>query len=112
MVDGLDGTILRGTTYSMTGLLHKGWSFPQAPYSQAATGVKKRSRGQGLFLVLVKQSRINFKLGNSGQDVYVLHVRISHNVVVKCVRSNSQGPVRGAVRWSNNKNDSQIFLTL
>ena len=32
----------------------------------AATGVKKGSRGQGLFLVLVKQSRAIFKLGNSG----------------------------------------------
>ena len=30
----------------------------------AATGVKKRSRGQGLFLVSVKRSRTIFKLGN------------------------------------------------
>ena len=76
----------------------------------AATGVKKQSRGQGLFLVSVKWSRTIFKLGNSGQDVYILHVRIPHSVV-KCVRSNGQGPVRGAVKWSSNKNDGQSFLT-
>ena len=40
----------------------------------AATGVKKQSRGQGLFLVSVKQSRTIFKLSDSGQDVYVLHI--------------------------------------
>ena len=38
----------------------------------AATGVKKRSRGQGLFSVSVKWSRTIFKLGNSGQDINVL----------------------------------------
>ena len=52
------------------------------------------SRDQGLFLVSVKQSRTIFKLGNSGQDVYVLRVHIAHSVV-KCVRSNGQGPVCG-----------------
>ena len=57
----------------------------------AATGVKKRSRGQGLFLVSVKRSRTIFKLGNSGQDINVLRVRIAHSAV-KCVRSNGQGP--------------------
>ena len=66
----------------------------------AATGVKKRSRGQGLFLVSVKRSRTIFKLGNSGQDINVVRVHI----VVKCVRSNDQGPLCGAVkqqkRWS------------
>ena len=31
----------------------------------AATGVKKRSGGQGLFLVSVKRSRTIFKLGNA-----------------------------------------------
>ena len=51
------------------------------------TRVKKRSRGQWLFLVSVKQSRTIFKLGSSGQDVYVLRVRIAHSVV-KCVQSN------------------------
>ena len=76
----------------------------------AATGVKKRSRGQGLFLVSVKRSRTIFKLGNSGQDVYVLRVRIAPSVV-KCVRSNGQGPVCGAVKRTSNKNDGQNFLT-
>ena len=60
---------------------------------RAATGVKKQSRGQGLFLVSVKRSRTIFKLGNSGQDVYVLRVRIALSVV-KCVRSNGQGSLR------------------
>ena len=46
----------------------------------AATRVKKQSRGQGLFLVSVKRSRTIFKLGNSGQDVYVLHAFILHIV--------------------------------
>ena len=55
----------------------------------AATGVKKRSRGQGMFLVSVKWSRTIFKLGNSGQDINVLRVSVAHSVV-KCVRSNSQ----------------------
>ena len=68
----------------------------------AATGVKKRSRGQELFLVSAKQSRTIFKLGNSGQDVYDLRVRIAHSVV-KCVWSSGQGPVCGAVKWSSNK---------
>ena len=60
----------------------------------------------------VKQSRTLFKLSKSGQDVYmyILRLRIAHSVV-KCVRSNSQGPVCGAVKWSSNKNDSQNFLT-
>ena len=65
------------------------------------TGVKKRSRGQGLFLASVKQSRTIFKLGNSGQDVYILCMCIAH----KCVRSNGQG----VVKWSSNKNDGQNF---
>ena len=74
----------------------------------AATGVKKWSRsGQGQFLVSVKQSKTIFKLGNSSQDVYVLRVHIAHSIV-KCVRSNGQGPV--AVQ-SSKKNDSQKFLT-
>ena len=68
----------------------------------AANGVKKRSRDQGLFLVLVKQSRTIFKLGNSSQDVYVLCVHIAYSVV-KCVRSNGQGPVCGAVKRSRSR---------
>ena len=44
----------------------------------AATGVKKRSRGQGLFLVSVKRSTRIFKLGNRGSP--------SRNVVCdRCV---------------------------
>ena len=74
----------------------------------AATGVKKRSRAQGLFLVSVKWSRTIFKLGNSGQDINVLRVRIAHSVV-KCVRSNGQGPICSAVKRSSNKNDGQNF---
>ena len=64
-------------------------------------------RGQELFLVSVKRSRTIFKLGNSGQDINVLRV----HSVVKCVRSNSQGPICGAVKRSSNKNDGQNFLT-
>ena len=75
-----------------------------------ATRVKKRSRGQGLFLVSVKRSRTIFKLGNSGQDNNVLRVCIAHSVV-KCVRSNGQGPICGAVKRSSNKNNGQNFLT-
>ena len=74
----------------------------------AATGVKKRSRGQGLFWVSVKRSRTIFKLGNSGQDINVLRVRIAHSIV-KCVRSNGQGPICGAVKRSSNKNNGQKF---
>ena len=77
----------------------------------AATGVKKQSRSQGLFLVSVKRSRTIFKLCNNGQDVYILCMRIAHSVV-KCVRSNGQGPVCGVVKWSSNKNDGQNFMTL
>ena len=76
----------------------------------AATGVKKRSRGQGLFLVSVKRSRTIFKLGNSGHGINILRVRIAHSVV-ECVRSNGQGPICGAVKRSSNKNDGQNFLT-
>ena len=36
------------------------------------TGVKKRSRGQGLFLVSVKRSRTIFKLGNAAKMVAFL----------------------------------------
>ena len=61
----------------------------------------------------VKRSRtINFQTCNSGQDVNVLRVRIAHrHSVVKCVRSNGQGPICSAVKWSSNKNDGQNFLT-
>ena len=76
----------------------------------AATGVKKQSRGQGLFLVSVKRSRSIFKLSNSSQDVYVLRVHIVHSVV-KCVRSNGQGPICDTVKQSSNKKDGQNFLT-
>ena len=65
----------------------------------AVTRVKKRSRGQGLFLVSVKRSRTIFKLGNSGQDINVLRMRTAHSVV-KCVRSNGQGPIYSAVKRS------------
>ena len=58
----------------------------------------------------VKRSRTIFKLGNSGQDVYVLRVHIAHSVV-KCVRSNGQGPICGVVKRSSNKKDGQNFLT-
>ena len=58
----------------------------------------------------VKQSRTIFKLGNSGQDVYDLRVHIAHSVV-KCVWSNGQGPVCGAVKWSSNKMIVKNFLT-
>ena len=43
-------------------------------------------RGQGLFLVSVKQSRIIFKLGNSGQDVYILRVHIAHSVCDQMIK--------------------------
>ena len=48
----------------------------------AATGVKKWSRGQGLFLVSVKQSI--FKLGNSGQLGQDAFARDGAHCVVKC----------------------------
>ena len=89
---------------------HQGVVIPIDAVVTAATGVKKRSRGHGLFLVLVKRSRTIFKLGNSGQDINVLRVRIAHSVV-KCVRSNGQGPICSAVKRSSNKNDGQNFLT-
>ena len=90
--------------------LLQGVVIPISAVVTAATGVKKRSRGQGLFMVSVKRSRTIFKLGNSGQDINVLRVRIAHSVV-KCVRSNGQGPICGAVKRSSNKNDGQNFLT-
>ena len=91
---------------------HQGVVIPIGAVVTAATGVKKRSRGrgQGLFWVSVKRSRTIFKLGNSGQDINVLRVRIAHSVV-KCVRSNGQGPICGAVKRSSNKNNGQNFLT-
>ena len=88
----------------------QGVVIPISAIVTAATGVKKRSRGQGLFLVSVKRSRTIFKLGNSGQDINVLCVRIAHSVV-KCVQSNGQGPICGAVKRSSNKNNGQNFLT-
>ena len=91
-------------------ILSQGVVIPIGAVVTAATGVKKRSRGQGLFLVSVKRSRTIFKLGNSGQDINVLRMRIAHSVV-KCVWSNSQGPICGAVKRSSNKNDGQNFLT-
>ena len=62
------------------------------------------------YFIATKRSRTIFKLGSSGQDVYVLCVRIAHSVV-KCVRSNGQGPICGAVKRSSNKNNGQNFLT-
>ena len=90
-------------------MVWQGVVIPIGAVVTAATGVKKRSRGQGLFLVSVRQSRTIFKLGNSGQDINVLRVRIAHSVV-KCVRSNGQGPICSAVKRSSNKNDGQNFL--
>ena len=68
---------------------HQGVVIPIGAVVTAATGVKKWSRGQGLFLVSVKWSRTIFKLGNSGQDINLLCVHIAHSVV-KCVRSSGQ----------------------
>ena len=72
------------------------------PASRGGHSHKHRShgcdRGQGLFLVSVKRSRTISKLGNSGQDINVLRVRIAHGVV-KCVRSNGQA-VKQQKRWS------------
>ena len=69
--------------------------------------------GQGPFLVLIKQSKTIIKLGNSGQDVYVLHVHIAQSIV-KCVWSNGQGPVYGTSSGKAKKNKKTIvnFLTL
>ena len=70
----------------------------------AATGVKGcfwcRSSGQGQFSNLVTAVKM----------LTFLRVRIAHSVV-KCVRSNGQGPICGAVKRSSNKNDGQNFLT-
>ena len=52
-------------------MLSQGVVIPIGAVVTAATGVKKRSRGQGLFLVSVKRSRTIFKLGNSGHDINV-----------------------------------------
>ena len=76
---------------------------------------KRRSHGCNRGQEAVKgcfwcRSRTIFKLGNSGQDINLLRVRIAHSVV-KCVRSNGQGPICGAVKRSSNKNDGQNFLT-
>ena len=91
----------------MTKAYIKRWSFNRIVVT-VATGVKKQSRGQGLFWCPVKQSRTIFKLGNSSQDVYILRVHIALGVV-KCVQSNGQGPVCSAVKRSSNKNDTQNF---
>ena len=48
----------------------------------------------------VKQSRTIFKLGNSGQDINILRVRIAPQCRQVCV-----------VKRSSNKNDGQNFLT-
>ena len=95
---------------SRQNLTDQGGFIPIGTIVTTATGFKKWSRDQGVFLVSVKQSRTISKLCNSSQDVYVLCVRIAHSIV-KCVRSNGQGPVCGAVKWSSNKNKSQNFLT-
>ena len=94
----------------LCGISIQGVVIPIGAVVTASTEVKKRSRGQGLFLVSVKRSRTIFKLGNSGQDINVLRVRIAHGVI-KCVQSNGQGPICGAVKRSSNKNDGQSFLT-
>ena len=78
----------------------------------AATGVKKWSRGQGMFLVSVKRSRTIFKLGNAVKMVAFLWPLASGTVnSVQCVWSNGQGPVCDAVKRSSNKNDGQNILT-
>ena len=76
--------------------LIKGWSFP---------------KGQGPFLVSVKQSRTIFKLGNCGQDVYVLHVHIAQSVV-KCVVKWSRSHLRCGQVVRQKKNNNRQFLTL
>ena len=63
-------------------------------------------KGSRAVFVVGQAVKDSFKLGNSGQDVYILCVHIAHSV-----RSIGQGPVCGAVKWSSNKNDGQNFLT-
>ena len=53
-------------------ILIQGVVTPIGAVVTAATGVKKRSRGQGLFLVSVKRSRTIFKLGNAVKMVAFL----------------------------------------
>ena len=53
-------------------VLTQGVVTPIGAVVTAATGVKKRSRGQGLFLVSVKRSRTIFKLGNAVKMVAFL----------------------------------------
>ena len=109
MGDELKWLLKVGVVFSRV-VIFQGVVIPIGAVVTAATGVKKQSRGQGLFLVSVKRSRTIFKLGNSGQDVYVLRVRIAHSVV-KCVRSNGQSRICGAVKRSSNKNDGQNIST-
>ena len=54
-------------TYNMLDVT-QGVVIPIGAIVTAATGVKKQSRGQGLFFVSVKRSRTISKPGNSGQD--------------------------------------------
>ena len=92
--------------------LYKGWSFPYVPWSWLRPGSKSGQGVKGCFWCRSSgQLRTIFKLGKSGQDINVLRVRIAHSVV-KCVRSNGQGPICGAVKRSSNKNDGQNFWAL
>ena len=75
----------------------------------AATGSRSGQGVKGCFWCRSSSQGQIFKLGNSGPDVNVLHMHIAHSIV-KCVWSNGQGPVCGAVKWSSNKNNSQKFL--
>ena len=52
-------------------VMPQGVVIPIGAVVTAVTEVKKWSRGQGLFLVSVKQSRTIIKLGKSCQEVYV-----------------------------------------
>ena len=107
---GAGGTSIEVCTGTCSLTQSQGVVIPIGAIVTAVTGVKKRSRGQGLFLVSVKRSRTIFKLGNSSQDINILRVCIVHSVV-KCVWSNGQGPICGVVKRSSNKNDGQNFFT-
>ena len=94
---------------SRQNLTDQGVVIPIGTIVTAVTGFKKWSRDQGVFLVSVKQSRTISKLGNSSQDVYVLRVHIAHSIV-KCVRSNGQGPVFGVSQVvKQQKQESKFF---
>ena len=94
------------------GCVIQGVVTPIGPVVTAATGVKKRSRGQGLFLVSVKRSGTIFKLGRAVKMVaffMAINIRNGRQLVFSVCGQTVKAPVCDASSGQATKTMVKIF---